>query len=119
MSRFILTNNPSILTLYPSARWVDGGPDAVLLESRKMVHDSYPLLMHPFMGDIHLIQNPFRTILLGEKMGEVDPVSLAWIEESIDRLRRGFREEQSIEDNGDYQMIDFDLFQKAIQQGKS
>lgn len=84
-----------------------------------MVHESYPLLTHPFMGDIHLIQNPFRTVLLGEKRGEVDPASLVWIEESIDLLRRGSKEDQRVEHQGDYQMIDFDLFQTAIQKGES
>ena len=119
MSRFILTNNPKVLASYPAARCIDGGPDAVLLECRKMVHESHPLLTHPLMGDIHLIRNPFRTVLLGEKRGQVDPVSLIWIEESIDILRRRFREDQRVEHQGDYQMVDFDLFQTAIQRRKS
>ncbi len=116
MSRFILTNNPKVLASYPTVRWVDGGPDAVLLESRKMVHESFSLLAHPLMGDIRLIRNPFRTVLFGEKRDEVDPVSLIWIEESIDRLERQFGEDPRVENREDYQTIDFDLFQTTIGQ---
>jgi hypothetical protein len=116
MNRFILTNNPEVLASYPTARWVDGGPEAVLLECRKMVHEFYPLLTHPLMGDIRLIRNPFRTVLFGGKRHEVDLISLNWIEESVDRLQSHFREDQRVEHQGDYQIIDFDLFQTAIKE---
>jgi len=115
----ILTNNPKVLASYPTARWIDGGPDAVLLECRRMVHEFYPLLTHPLMGDIRLIRNPFRTVLIGGKRHEVDLISLIWIEESIDRLHLYFREDQTVEHQRDYQIIDFDLFQTAIKQGSS
>jgi len=119
MSRFVLTNNPKVLASYPTARWIDGGSCAVLLECRGMVHAFHLLLAHPLMGDIRLIRNPYRTVIVGEKRREVDLLSLIWIEESIDLLRREFREDQRVEHKGDYQMIDFDLFQTAIQQGGS
>jgi hypothetical protein len=116
MNRFILTNNPKVLASTPAARWIDGGPDAVLLECRRMVHEFYPFLTHPLMGDIHLIRNPFRTVLLGGKRHEVDLISLIWIEESIDRLHLYSGEDQRVEHQRDYQIIDFDLFQTAIKQ---
>lgn len=119
MGGSILTNNPKVLASYPTARGIDGGPDAVLIECRKMVHESYLLLTHPLMGDIRLIRNPFRTVIVGEKKRDVDLLSLTWIEESIDLLRRGFKEDQRVEHPEDYQMVDFDLFQKAIQNVKS
>ncbi len=114
MNRFILTNNPKVLASYPAARWIDGGPDKVLLECRRMVHEFYPLLTHPLMGDVRLIRNPFRTVLFGEKRGEVDLTSLICIEESIDRLQLYSEEDQRVEHREDYQIVDFDLFQTAI-----
>jgi len=102
------------LASYPTARWIDGGPHAVLLECRRMVHECYPLVAHPLTGDIRLIRNPYRTVIVGGKRHEVDPISLIWIEESIDRLRLSFREDQNVEHQKDYQTIDFDLFQTAI-----
>jgi hypothetical protein len=116
MSRFILTNNPQVLASYPQARRIDGGPSAVLLECRRMVHEGYPLLAHPLMGDIRLIRNPFRTVIFGEKEDEVDPTSLIWIEESIDQLHSCFEEDRRVEHKGDYQLIDFDLFQTAVKE---
>jgi hypothetical protein len=86
------------------------------MECRKMIQEGYPLLAHPFMGDIRLIRNPFRTVILGEKEDEVDPTSLIWVEESIDRLHACFEEHQRVEHQEDYQMIDFDLFQTATNQ---
>jgi hypothetical protein len=118
MNQLIITNNPEVLASYPMVRWIDGGPDRVLLECRRMVHEFYPLLTHPLMGDIHLIRNPFRTVLFGEKGDEVDLTSLTWIEESIDRLHLHFRKDQRVEHQRDYQIIDFDLFQTAIKQGR-
>ncbi len=79
-----------------------------------MVHGFYLLLTHPLMGDVRLIQNPFRTVLFGEKRREVDLTSLIWIEESIDRLRLYSEEDQKVEHREDYQIVDFDLFQTAI-----
>jgi hypothetical protein len=114
MNEFILSNNPKVLASYPTARRIDGGPYAVLLECRRMVHEFYPLLTHPLMGDIRLIRNPFRTVLFGGKRHEVDLISLIWIEESIDRIHLHFREDQRVEHRRDYQIIDFDLFQTAI-----
>jgi hypothetical protein len=114
MNRFVLTNNPKVLASSPAARWIDGGPDKVLLECRRMVHEFYPLLTHPLMGDIRLIRNPFRTVLFGGKRREVDLTSLICIEESINRLQLHFEEDQRVEHQEDYQIIDFDLFQTAI-----
>jgi hypothetical protein len=118
MSQFVLTNNPKVLASYPTATWIDGDAYTVLLECRGMVHAFHVLLTHPLMGDIRLIRNPYRTVVVGEKKRDVDLLSLTWIEESIDLLRRGFKEDQRVEHQEDYQMIDFDLFQKAVQQGK-
>jgi len=84
----------------------------VFLECRKKVHEGYPLLAHPLMGDIHLIHNPFRTLILGEKRNEIDLVSLRWIEESTERIRLFYREHRNSQDLEDYQDIDFDLFQR-------
>jgi hypothetical protein len=66
------------------------------------------------MGDVRLIRNPFRTVLLGGKRREVDLTSLICIEESIDRLQLHFEEDQRVGDREDYQIVDFDLFQTAL-----
>jgi hypothetical protein len=109
----IITNNPRILSLYPEAKWVAGGALEVLIECRRRVHAGQSLLTHPLMGDIHLLKNPFRTVILGGRKEETDLQSLQWIEESIARYRSvaPAKGEGILED---YQAIDFELIQAAI-----
>ena len=110
---FVITNNPKVLSVWPSARWIEGGPREVFLECRKRVQEGCSLLSHPLMGDIHLLQNPFRTVILDGEKGEIDLTSLAWIEESMERVRLFFRESRGRRDSEDYQSLDLDLFRGA------
>jgi len=111
---FVITNNPRVLPLCPSAKWIDGGPLEVLSECRKRVQEGYLLLNHPLMGDIHLLRNPFRTVILAEKRREIDLASLGWIEESVERVRSFFRERQGRKVLADYQVLDLELFRTAM-----
>ena len=114
MEMNIVTNNPRILALYPGAKWVSGGPLKVLSEGRKRVHAGYSLVTHPLMGDIHLLANPFRTVILRDKKGEVDILSLRWIEESIERIHSATPRPKGIGSLKDYQAVDFELVQTAM-----
>jgi len=111
-----MTNNPKVLSLWPSATWIDGGPLAVFRACRKKVHEGQALLTHPLMGDIHLLRNPFRSVILDEKKGETDLISLRWIEESIERVRSFHRGPPGSEYLEDYQILDLNLFRAAIDQ---
>ena len=111
---FVVTNNPRVLSICPSARWIEGGPREVFLECRRRVQEGYSLRSHPLMGDIHLICNPFRTLILGEKGNEIDLISLNWIEESTERIRLFYREHRNFQDLEDYQTIDFHLFKRVM-----
>jgi hypothetical protein len=115
---FIITNNPKVLSSWPSARWVDGGPLEVFLECRRKVQEGYPLLTHPLVGDIHLLSNPFRTVVLDEERREADLISLGWIEESIERIRLFHRELRGSKYLEDYQTLDLDLSRNAIDQNE-
>ena len=110
----ILTNNPRILAIYPSALWISGGPLEILLECRKKIHEGYPLLNYPLIGDLRLLQNPFRTVRLGEKTGEVNLTSLNWIEECIERIRLFFAGSGTTDALEDYQFLDLDLFRNSV-----
>jgi hypothetical protein len=110
----IITNNQRILSLFPEAKWVAGGALEVLIECRRRVHAGASLVAHPLMGDIHLLKNPFRTVILGgREQEETDLQSLQWIEESIAKFRSAApaKGEEILED---YQTIDFELIQAAI-----
>jgi len=110
----IITNNPRILALYPGAKWVSGGPLEVLSECRKRVHGGYSLVTHPLIGDIHLLANPFRTVILRDKKEKVDILSLRWIEESIERIHFVAPRPKAVGSLKDYQTVDFELVQTAM-----
>ena len=111
--KLVITNNPKVLSVFPSAQWVEGGPWKVFLECRNRVQEGYSFLSHPLLGDIHLLRNPFRTVVLDEKRGEIDVISLAWIEESMEKVRLFLQERRGTKDLEDYQTLDLDLFQRA------
>ncbi|MEW6264558.1 MAG: GrdX family protein [Thermodesulfobacteriota bacterium] len=110
----IVTNNPRVLASYPGAKWVLGEPMDVLSECRRRVHEGYPLLSHPLMGDIHLLANPFRTGILGDKKKHVDILSLQWIEESIEKIHSVALKPKGKDAFDDYQVIDFELVRAVI-----
>ena len=110
----IVTNNPRILSSFTGVRWVAAGPLEVLIESRRMVHQGYSLLTHPLMGDVHLLANPFRTVVLADKKEDVHLTSLRWIEEGIEKIRSIFPRSKAVEGPEDYQAVDFELVQSAI-----
>lgn len=114
MERLVLTNNPKIFSIWPAARWIEGSPLDVLLECRKKVHEGYPLHACPLGGDIHLVRNPFRTVVLGQKRREADPVSVRWAEESVERVRSIHSRCREAMDPEDYQILDADLFRAVM-----
>jgi hypothetical protein len=110
----IVTNNPKIRDWYPAAEWVDGTPLEVLVECRRRVHEGSVLLAHPLMGDIHLLANPFRTVILGDTKGEVHLSSLHWVEESIAKLCIAGSKAERFESVEDYQILDLELVRAVV-----
>lgn len=86
----------------------------MLEESRKMVHEGYPLITHPLMGDIHLLTNPFRTVILGDKGNGIHILSLRWIEASIEKARTVTFMPKDKGNLEDYETIDFELFKTVM-----
>jgi hypothetical protein len=111
---YIVTNNPKVLAEYPRVTWIPGNPIDVFFECRGRVHDGYPLLTHPLMGDIHLLANPFRTAILGDKKEAVDTLSLQWIEASIEKILSVSLKTKGMENFEDYQIIDFELVRAVM-----
>lgn len=113
----IVTNNLKVRSSHPRAKFIAGGPREVLIECRRMVHEGYPLLCHPLMGDVRLLVNPFRSVILGDKKEDLHLISLRWIEESIERIHSICPRSKEQEGLDDYQTVDYELVQSAIRQG--
>ena len=110
----IVTNNPKIRDVYPTAEWVDGTPLEVLVECRRRVHEGSVLLAHPLMGDIHLLANPVRTVILGDARGEVHLPSLHWVEGSIAKLCAAGPKTDDAKSLEDYQFLDLELVRAMV-----
>ena len=86
----------------------------MLEESRRMVHEGCPLITHPLMGDIHLLANPFRTVIVGDRGREIHLLSLRWIESSIEKVQTASLKAKGRGNLEDYETIDFELFKTAM-----
>jgi len=109
----IVTNNPSVREAYRDVVMVPGDPRAVLGEARDLVHQGWALFSHPFHGNMRLLRNPYRSLILRDNRGRIDAPSVLSIEEACSRLRsvRFDHLEESLED---YRYLDKDLLDRSF-----
>ena len=113
MEIVIISNNPDVWKTYPDALHVDGDPCDVLRTARDLVHQGGELFSHPFHGNMRLLRNPFRSMILKSDKGEIDSDSVLSIEESLSRLDSVTFDTRQ-ESRDDYQYIDKDLLEKSF-----
>lgn len=101
----ILSNNDLVVDSYPCV-FVDGLADEVLRRGLDYVKEGlFTFYSHPFAGDVRLLRNPYRTVVLEEANGE----STCDIIFFLDRLESVVFDESPIASD-DYKIIDYDLF---------
>lgn len=88
----ILTNNDDVLGQFPTATRIDGDALTVIRKARDLIHLGHPLLAHPLMGSVKPNQNPYKTIILDTKRGELDLQSLRLIEATIATFEKFLRD---------------------------
>ncbi|MBN1333884.1 MAG: GrdX family protein [Synergistales bacterium] len=113
MKIIIVSNNPSVLEGCHDVLMVQGDPRAVLQKARDLVHQGWSLFSHPFHGNMRLLRNPYRSLILKDNQGETDAGSVLSIGEACSRLRsvRFDTLEESLED---YRDIDKDLLDSSF-----
>ncbi|MFW6266243.1 MAG: GrdX family protein [Halanaerobiales bacterium] len=86
-------------------------------KSRDLIHQGYKLLTHPLAGSVKPAQNPYRSIILGEK-GELDYESLDIMENALMKLRQFKKNKvnKKLPDSilKDYQVIDYSLLKSGL-----
>jgi hypothetical protein len=92
MAFLILTNNPDVKREFPQANFIDGKSTDVIIRARDLIHLGHPLLAHPLAGSVKPNQNPFKTIILDTKAGELDLQSLRLIENTIATYEKFLRD---------------------------
>lgn len=92
MAFLILTNNDDVVSQFPLATRIDGEALDVIRKARDLIHLGHPLLAHPLMGSVKPNQNPYKTIILDTKRGELDLQSLRLIEGTIATYEKFLRD---------------------------
>lgn len=114
----IITNNPAVETRYPEV--ADCRPGTVLdifTAVRDAIHQGAALISHPLAGSVKPGESPYRSVMLSTRRGVVDLGSLSIIEDALAVLARMPERQRPYTDRmlQDFQVIDLDLMQSAMQ----
>lgn len=114
----ILTNNPLVKEKYPEITQfeVDFTVKDVFIHGRDAIHLGANLINHPLAGSVKPNQSPYKSLVLSDRKGNFDMLSLRLIEGAIQVLhkfppRKVEYDQQTLED---FQVIDLDLLDSAI-----
>lgn len=114
----ILTNNPLVKEKYPEITQfeVDFTVKDIFIHGRDAIHLGANLINHPLAGSVKPNQSPYKSLVLSDRKGNFDMLSLRLIEGAIQVLhkfppRKVAYDQQTLED---FQVIDLDLLDSAI-----
>lgn len=121
----IVTNNPAVEAVFRRHEFWGGyvisrQPDylAVLLATRDAVHQGKHLLMHPESGSVLPGTTPYRSLVLENRISQLDMTSLEMIENALTRYHRfaaaGRMAEWPETVQQDFQFIDLSLLRQGI-----
>lgn len=120
MNYRIVTNNPNVKAVYEDLLFVNGTFLEVLLNVRDLVHEGYELISHPLGASIRMMYSPYRSIIVGEKMNEINKVHIEIIESSIYNYKNTMQRREPDEANSkDYAVLDFNLLKSAFNEYKT
>ena len=115
----IVTNNPRVRDELGKEFEVDFADITyreVLCKVRDMIYEGHKLLTHPLSGSVKPNETPYKSILVGKKIGKMDLQDASIIENSIitaDKFSVKFPEmPDSVRE--DFQLIDTTLIKSAL-----
>ncbi len=87
MKNIIITNNPGVRDKFKDTFNIEFLEDKsymdVLYYTRDFIHKGHELLTHPLSGSIKPNETPYKSIMVGSKLGDLDESGLKILEESI------------------------------------
>ncbi len=117
----IITNNKKVLDeINSEIEVVYHNVDSLELLSiiRDKVHSGSVLLSHPLSGSIKPNENPYKSVLVDEKVGNLDYKSLEIIENAISTFVKfknmGIKPIKTNTIDEDYALIDFTLISSCL-----
>ena len=100
--------------------YVDGDVELLLLKVRDMVYEGYPLLSHPLPSSMRMIYSPYRSVMLGANIEELDPWHAETIEDSLWKYRRSTENRiPNIVNDEDYKWADMQLLLATLKEPRS
>lgn len=120
MDFFLVTNNPLVEDRYPHLPLdsFDGSLIELLIRVRNYVHKGHSLLTHPLSGSLKPGRIPYKTIALSCFKNGLDPLSLRYIENSIEVFNKTVLSEPecwSQESLSDYAVVDLSHLEAALE----
>ena len=123
----IITNNPLVRDTYRESAactrscvevcYVAGDVLSLMLRVRDMIYEGYPLLGHPLPASIRIIYSPYRSVMVGAALGELDPWHAEVVEESLRKYRQTMARRTPDEGNAkDYAWVDLQLLAAALKE---
>lgn len=111
----IITNNPTVKSNYEKVIFVDGTFEDVLYKVRDLVHIGYELISHPLGASMRMIFSPYRSIIIGERLSEVDEFHIEIIENSILNYKNSTQiRKPDTANSKDYALIDSELLKSSL-----
>lgn len=110
MDYMIITNNPLVKNEYDNAKYINGSFLDVLISIRNMIHNGHVLISHPLGASVRMLFSPYRSIVVGERVGDINLFSLEIIENSIINYRKHMENRDVDYKNAhDYSIVDKEL----------
>jgi len=115
LKSIIITNNPAVAEKHQNVLFVDGTVEDTFVQVRDLVHQGYELISHPLAASLRMMYSPFRSIILGRKLGKMDFLSAEIIEDSIIKYKiHTDHRKKDTANSDDYQMVDLMLLESAL-----
>lgn len=113
----IVTNNPNVKLSYEDVIFVNGTFLDVLLKVRDLVHTGYELISHPLGASMRMIFSPYRSIIIGDKLSEINEAHIQIIESSILSYKNIMkRRKPDTANKKDYALIDGELLNSSLEE---
>lgn len=89
----ILTNNPAVIEKYQNFQ-LETFQTAVevLKKARDLIHLGHKLFNHPLAGSVKPNETPYRSLLLSAEDGNLDYLSLSYIETALCKYEQFFND---------------------------
>lgn len=115
----IITNNPLVFEKLDGKRSVtyqDVSYEEILKEVRDRIHEGHMLLTHPLSGSVKPNETPYKSIMISEQRGDVDPSALKLIENAIEACHKFVMKSDKYKPEvyDDFQLIDWTLLESAM-----